>query len=76
MIRRPQRTRKYRQGQFVSIVKKKTIIIGCLLFAVCYLAGCDTKPEQKTPPKVEDYIKPIEGTSEIVPTDVARQGIV
>ena len=56
--------------------KKQTIFIGCLLFAVCYLSGCDTKPEQKTPRKVDDYIKPIEGTSEIIPTEVAKQGEV
>ena len=56
--------------------KKKTIFIGCLLFAACYLSGCDTRPKQKTPRKVDDYIKPIEGPSEIIPTELARQGEV
>ena len=58
---------------------KKTVLIGCLLFALFFLFSCANntdKPEQKTQRKPVDYIKPIAGTNDSIPEGLAEKGEV
>ena len=56
--------------------KKNPHLIGCFLFAVFYLPGCNNKPEQKATSKKIDYIKPIPGKNDSIPPQVAEKGEV
>ena len=56
--------------------KEKPLLIGCLLFATCYLPGCNNKPEELKTRKKIDHIKPIPGKSDDIPADVAEKGEV
>ena len=56
--------------------KKNTLLIGCLLFATCYLLSCNNKPKQKITRKTIDYIKPIPGINDSIPAEVADRGEV
>ena len=56
--------------------KKNPLLVGCLLFAIFCLPGCDSKPEQKNTRKKIDYIKPIPGINENIPAEVAQKGEV
>jgi cytochrome c len=56
--------------------KRKSLIIGCLLFTTFYLPGCDNTPEQKNTRKAVDYIKPIPGVSDSIPAALAEKGKV
>jgi cytochrome c len=56
--------------------KKKPLLIGCLLFATCYLPGCDNESEQKNTRKKIDYIKQIPGMNDSIPAEVAEKGEV
>ena len=56
--------------------KKNPVLIGCLLFAACYLTACDNKPEQKNTRKPVDYIKAIPGKNDPIPAEVATKGEV
>ena len=56
--------------------KEKPLLIGCLLFATCYLPGCINEPEQKNTRKPIDYIKQIPGINDSIPVEVAEKGEV
>lgn len=55
---------------------KSLLLIGCLLFTIFYLPGCDNKPEQKIARKKIDYIKPIAGINDSIPAEVIEKGEV
>jgi cytochrome c len=55
---------------------KKNLLIGCLLFAACYLAGCNNKREPKNTHKATDYIKQIPGINDSIPAELAKKGEV
>jgi cytochrome c len=57
-------------------MKKTPLLIGCLLFAICYLLSCDNKPKQKNSRKTIDYIKQIPGINDSIPVEVAEKGEV
>ena len=56
--------------------KKKPPLIGCLLFAIFYLPGCNSKPEQKNTRKPVDYIRQIPGKNDSISAEVAEKGEV
>jgi cytochrome c len=56
--------------------KISPLLIGCLLFASCYLLCCDNKPEQKHNKEASDYIKQIPGKNDSIPVEVAKKGEV
>ncbi|MEX6690099.1 cytochrome C [Danxiaibacter flavus] len=49
---------------------------GCLLFAACYLPGCNNEPKQNNTRKPVDYIKAIPGISDSIPVKIAQKGEV
>lgn len=55
---------------------KYSLLIGCLVFAACYLPGCDNEPEPKNTRKAVDYIKQIPGSNESISGEVAKKGEV
>lgn len=55
---------------------KNQRLIGCLLFATCYLPGCDNKHEQTKAQKATDYIKQIPGKNETIPVELSKKGKV
>ena len=56
--------------------KKKSLIIGSLLFTTFHMHSCDNKPEQKSTRKPNDYIKPIAGVDDSIPAEVSEKGKV
>jgi cytochrome c len=58
------------------VIKKNTLLIGCLLFATLCLLSCADKPKQKNERKTTDYIKQIRGTNDSIPIKVAEKGEV
>ena len=56
--------------------KRNSFLVGCLLFATCYLLACDNKPEQKDTRKKVDYIRQIPGKDDIIPVEIAEKGEV
>ena len=52
------------------------LLIGCLLFIIFYLPGCDNEPEQTNTRKTKDYIKQIPGKNDTIPAKVAERGEV
>ncbi len=56
--------------------KKNPLLIGCFLFAILHLPGCDNKPEQNNSSKKSDYIRPIPGKNDSIPAEVAEKGKV
>ena len=56
--------------------KKKSLLIGCLLFAIFYLPACDNKPKQKNARKPVDYIRKIPGKDDSIPAEVIKKGAV
>ena len=57
--------------------KKNPLLIGCLLFATFCMIGCHEKePEPKHTRTKIDYIKPIPGKNDSIPTEVAQKGAV
>ena len=55
---------------------KYPLLVGCLLFATCYLLSCDNEPKQESPRKPVDYIRKIPGTDENIPEEVSKKGEV
>jgi len=51
-------------------------LIGCLLFILVCLPGCDNEPEQTNTRKTKDYIKQIPGKNDTIPAKVAERGEV
>jgi len=56
--------------------KKNPLLIACFLIATFYVLGCDNKPEQKHPRKTIDYIRPISGKNDSLPTELVEKGEV
>ncbi len=54
---------------------KNSLLIGCTLFATCYLVACAGKPERETR-KGNDYIKQIPGNNESIPAESIARGEV
>ena len=55
---------------------KNQLLIGCLLFATCYLPAFDNKHKQKNTQKATDYIKQIPGISDTIPVELSKKGEV
>ena len=52
------------------------VLIGCFLFTIFYLSGCDNEPKQINTWKKKDYIKQIPGKDDSIPAKVAERGEV
>ena len=55
---------------------KKSLLIGCVLYITTFIVCCDHKPEQKNTVKKNDYIRPIPGENDSIPTEVSEKGKV
>ena len=51
-------------------------LIICLLLTICYLISCKEKPKQEQRRKTVDYIRPVPGTNDIIPAEIAQKGKV
>ena len=58
------------------LIKKNTLLIGCLLSATLCLLSCTDKPKQNSTRKTTDYIRQIRGTNDSIPVEVAQKGAV
>ena len=55
---------------------RNSLFIVCFFLAIFYVLGCDNKPEQKHPQKTIDYIRPIPGKNDSLPTEIVKKGEV
>lgn len=55
-------------------IKKKTLLIVCLLITAFFLNDCENKREQRNNRKKVDYIKQIPGENDSIPAEVVEKG--
>jgi cytochrome c len=56
--------------------KKNILVIVCISLAAFFLICCNHTPEQRTPRKSIDYIRPIPGVNDSIPSEIAEKGKV